>query len=199
VVDARLVAALAAQLERRDAALRRGAQRVGWKLGVGDRERLGDEIVVGHLTSETVLAPRATFASDAADLHADVELTVVVGAGYAVALKLVDLASPSDDAEAIVAANVFHRAVAFGPVHRERPKEVEAALVVDGRVRAERRAETDPESRIDAAARVLEACDEALLDGDRVITGSVVQAPVARGETLVARIAGLGEVGLRVG
>jgi hypothetical protein len=32
-----------------------------------------------------------------------------------------------------------------------------------------------------------------------VITGSVVQAPVARGETLVARIAGLGEVGLRAG
>jgi hypothetical protein len=198
VVDRRLVAAVAAQLGHRDAALRRGAERMGWKLGVGARERIGGEIAVGHLTSETVLAPGATFAAGPADLHADVELAVVVGAGYAVALELVDLASPPDDPQAIVAANVFHRAVTFGPLHRDRPDDVEAMLVADGGVRATGRADSDPEARIAAAARVLEACGERLLDGDRVITGSILQAPVARGEELVARIRGLGEVSLRV-
>src|SRR5215208_2778634 len=128
-VDPRLVSALTEQLARRQAAFARGARRVGWKLGMGDAERIGQGPVVGHLTSATRLEPGAVFVTSGdARLHADVELTAViaraVGAGgdvaaaiggWAVALELVDLGQGGDDPEAIVAANVFHRAFALGP------------------------------------------------------------------------------------
>ena len=41
--------------------MREGAERVGWKLGVGERERIGGELAVGHLTSATRLDPGATY------------------------------------------------------------------------------------------------------------------------------------------
>lgn len=89
----------------------RGASHVGWKVGAGDRERIGDGIVVGHLTSASVLDPGATYRAHAgAALHADAELALLVGRegaidGYAAAPELVDLAD-AGDAEQIVAANV---------------------------------------------------------------------------------------------
>jgi 2-keto-4-pentenoate hydratase len=107
-VDPRLVGALAVQLERWRAALRGGAERVGWKLGMGDGERIGDEVAVGHLTSATLLDPGATYGGggDVA-LHADAEVALWLGrdvppgadpvavaeaiAGYGVALEVVDL------------------------------------------------------------------------------------------------------------
>jgi 2-keto-4-pentenoate hydratase len=69
---------------------------VGWKVGAGDRERIGDGIVVGHLTSASVLDPGATYRADsAAALHADAEVALLIGRdgaidGYATALELVD-------------------------------------------------------------------------------------------------------------
>jgi hypothetical protein len=42
-IDPRLAAALASQLERWRATLAGGAARVGWKLGVGEGERIGQE------------------------------------------------------------------------------------------------------------------------------------------------------------
>ena len=121
-IDPRLAAALATQLERWRATLAGGAARVGWKLGVGDGERIGDEAVaVGHLTTATVLEPDATYsAAGTSDLRADVEVAFEVGpdltiTGVGVALELVDLAGPPGGPEAVVAANIFHRAVAFGP------------------------------------------------------------------------------------
>jgi hypothetical protein len=43
-VDPRLVAALRVQLSRRPSS----AERVGWKFGDGEGERIGSEIAVGH-------------------------------------------------------------------------------------------------------------------------------------------------------
>jgi hypothetical protein len=54
--DPRLVRALRAQMRERDATLRAGAQRVGWKLGMGKRESVAGAIAVGHLTSRTVVS-----------------------------------------------------------------------------------------------------------------------------------------------
>jgi hypothetical protein len=41
-IGPRLAAALAAQFEQWRAALHNGAKRVGWKLGMGEGERIGD-------------------------------------------------------------------------------------------------------------------------------------------------------------
>jgi 5-methyltetrahydropteroyltriglutamate--homocysteine methyltransferase len=79
-IHPRLESALAAQLDRRRRTLRSGAEHVGWKRGVGDRERIGGEIVVGHLTTATQLEPGATYRVEpGADLHADAEVALAIG------------------------------------------------------------------------------------------------------------------------
>lgn len=204
-VDPRLVAALERQLEQRRELLSRGAGRVGWKLGIGDRERIGDEVAVGHLTSATRLEPGATYTAQEGEvLHADAEVAVEMGAdggiaGWGTALELVDLRSLPDTPEDIVAANVFHRAVAFAPTRPGPPPAgVEGRLVVNGDVRDAARSATDLTHKLRAAARVLAAVGEALEPGDLVITGSVVQVPVAPGDEVEAELGELGRVRLRV-
>jgi 2-keto-4-pentenoate hydratase len=200
VVDPRLVAALRAQL-----AGRRG-EHVGWKLGVGDRERIGRHIAVGHLTSATTLQPGAVYQpQDGEDLHADAEVSVEIGpdgriAAYGAALELVDLRSPLATPEDVVGENVFHRAVAFAPTWGALPPGgVEARLIVDGEVRDAGRSAADIADKVAAAQRILEAVGEALAPGDLVITGSVVQVPVAPGDRVEADLGELGRVQLSVG
>lgn len=54
-----------------------GAQRVGWKLGVGDAERIGPGPVIGHLTTATQLQPGGCFNAEGVEaLHADAELAI---------------------------------------------------------------------------------------------------------------------------
>jgi 2-keto-4-pentenoate hydratase len=206
---------LRAQLGRRRAALDRGAERVGWKLGMGDRERIGGEIVIGHLTSATRLEPGSAYRmGDTDSLHADAELALELGAavpgdaspdaaldavaGFGAALELVDLARPPDDAETIVAENVFHRAVAFGPLAADLPERGEARLVVNGQVVAVAPIDVPVADRVLAIARLLEALGERLEPGDRIITGSIVQVPVGAGQDVVADLGGLGGARLKV-
>ncbi len=217
-VDERLVRALQVQLEQRDQVLRSGARRVGWKLGLGERERIEDEIAVGHLTSDTCLRGGSAYAADdsAAVLFADAEVAVRLGsdvdsrtsvaatqgaiAGYAVALEICDVKHPPDDPEAVVAGNVFHRAVAFGSFESAPPDEPTAArLIVNGRTRATGQVGFDVAERVDAAARVLAGVGERLCAGDRVITGLVVNVPVSRGDEVVADMGRLGRVALSIG
>jgi 2-keto-4-pentenoate hydratase len=211
-VDARLTAALAVQLGHRRAALLGGAARVGWKLGLGERERIDGEPAVGHLTSATRLEPGGTYTAGGAEsLFADAEVVVELGrrvapdgdargaiAGFGAALELVDLARP-DDAEAIVAANVFHRAFSLSALRPSFPRDVEAKLMVNGAVCAAGPAPDDLPDRVRAAARALAAVGERLEPGDRVLTGSAVQVPVGPGDEVVADLGALGRVALVIG
>jgi hypothetical protein len=197
-VDPRLVAAMRRQLAARP----HNATRVGWKYGSGDGERIGDEIAVGNLTSATALEDGSTYRGGGGDLYADAELAVEIGrdgaiAGYAAALELVDLAG-DDSPEDVVASNVWHRAVAFGPFADALPSGVEGALVVNGERRDSALAPTDVRDRVAAVSRMLEAVGERLEPGDRVITGLIVNTPVASGDDVVAELGGLGRVGLRI-
>jgi hypothetical protein len=189
VIDARLVAAL-----RRQLAARRGG-RVGWKLGVGDAERIGDTLSVGHLTTTTLLEDGAAYDTAGAELHADAEIAVVVGVGYAPALELVDLHNAGAGAETVVATNIFHRAVAFGHTADGLPSQ--GALLLNGVVQA---SESVPDvgERIRSAQQVLAAVGERFEPGDRVITGSVVQVPVQPGDEVTADFGSLGQVSLRI-
>jgi 2-keto-4-pentenoate hydratase len=215
-IDPRLMVALAAQLDDWYAALDAGARRVGWKLGVGERERIGPGPVIGHLTSATQLAPGIAFDSESVrSLHADAEVAVRLGrdvggdaapedaraaiAGYGAALELVDLGSPPDDAEGIVAANVFHRAFALGPLDRPSvPPGTTGRLIADGDVRDAAPAAADHAGHVRAAAGLLEAVGERLQAGDVLITGSVVQVPVPAGVQVTADLGALGRVTLGV-
>jgi 2-keto-4-pentenoate hydratase len=216
-IDPRLAAALATQFLQWRATLGQGATRIGWKLGVGDRERIGDELAVGHLTSATCLDPGAAYhADDAGDLRADAEVAFELGrdvdpndpagaaaaiAGVGVALEIVDLARPPDDPVSVVAANVFHRAVAFGPFQPARPADgIRGRLLVNGRTRASAPVPAADElaGRVQAAARLLGAMGERLEAGDRIITGSVVQVAVTVGDQVVAGLGPLGRVDLSI-
>jgi 2-keto-4-pentenoate hydratase len=202
-VDQRLSAALATQLGRRDALLSAGARRVGWKLGMGDAERIGEGPAVGHLTTATQLRPGESFeVAEGGALHADVELAVEIGAGgriagYAAALELVDLGPAGEDPAQIVAANIFHRAFALGAFGPLPAAEVSASLFVDGESRTSAPVE-DVQERIAAASRILATVGERLREGDRLITGSIVQEPVAAGEVLGADLGPLGSVHVRL-
>jgi 2-keto-4-pentenoate hydratase len=211
-----LAAALSAQLEQWRATLEAGAYRVGWKLGIGDAERIGDEPAIGHLTSATLLEPGATYrGTSGAALHVDAEVALEIGrdvapdadavtarraiAAYASALEVVDLATSDERAEAVIAGNVFHRAVAFGQWQAELPPaRFEGRLVVDGDVRAAATAQNDVTDCVCAAARLLDAVDERLRAGDRLITGSVVQVPVKPGDGVVADFGVLGGVRVEI-
>ena len=214
-LDPRLVAALEEQLEQRRAALARGAQHVGWKLGMGDRESIGGEIAVGYLTSATVLEPGARYWSEAgARLHADAEAVVELGrdvdpaagagtvaaaiAGYGAALELVDLAPVPGEPDAVVVANVFHRAVAFAELAPGAPTAPEVALAVDGEVRASGRWPDDLHERLWKAAVLLRAVGEQFRAGDGIITGSIVQVPVRAGERVAAEFVGVASVELQI-
>ena len=143
-------------------------------------------------------------------LHADVEVGLVLrrdvdpetdwkGArdaigGYGAALEVVDLASPPDDPETIVAANVFHRAFVLGRLDRGFPLdgELNGQLIVNGEVRGEAAASRDLAESVRAVAALLGAMGEHLQAGDRLITGAVVQLPVEPGDEVVADLGPLG-------
>lgn len=184
----RIVSALQAQLDARDPA----ARRVGWKIarGIAEVEELiGREPVIGNLTSATQLDSGDVYHGEG-PLHADCEVAIEVGGGLAVGLELVDLRRPP---EGMVAANVTHRAFVLGP-SRPSGRLGEAALIVDGEVRARARAEVDVEATLSAVSRWLEAVGEKLLPGDRILAGSIVQIPLAPGDCVAAEIEGLGRV-----
>ena len=207
-LDWRVVAALRAQLDQWRAALRDGAERVGWKVALGIpevEELVGAAPLFGHLTSATRLESGATYsAATAAVPRVDAEVAVEVGrdgevVGLGTALELVDVGRPPSDFEGIVAANVFHRAFVLGPSRPVAPGErLEARLSVGGRLRGSAPAPGDFTGTVRAVAALLAACGESLRSGDRIIAGSLIQVAVAPGDEVAVEIAGLGEVGVRV-
>ena len=149
-IDPELEAALATQLELRRQALARGARRVGWKLGMGDRESIGGNIAVGFLTTATLLPTNSIYTPEpgselCADAEAAVELAAPIDpAGsvdaaeasigrYAAALELVDLRPLQGEPAAVVKANVFHRAVVFAPLDDPPHPMLEVSALLNGR------------------------------------------------------------------
>jgi hypothetical protein len=197
-VDPRLVDALREQLSRRPA----GAARVGWKYGSGEEEHIGGDHIVGHLTAATKLTDCDTYRGGGAQLQADVELAVELGEDlsperFGVALEICDVAG-EPNVEELVVANDYHRGVAFGPFTDELPTGLEGALVVNGERRAAAPGRVDASTVVAAVGRVLDAAGEHLLPGDRIITGFIVNTPLASGDEVVADMGELGSVQLLI-
>ncbi|MGN6872576.1 MAG: hypothetical protein ACTHMY_29660 [Solirubrobacteraceae bacterium] len=166
IVTPRLIAATRERLTARERLLDQdGATHVGWKLGMGDREGIDRHIVVGHLTSITALESGATYRAELAeDLHVDVEAYVELDGdgpesirGYGVALEIVDLTPLEREPDSVVATNIFHRAVSFGPLSQDEPSHAEVGLRVNGELRRTNPWPADISTRLTAAAEVLEA------------------------------------------
>jgi 2-keto-4-pentenoate hydratase len=201
-IDPLLVRALERQLERRAEVLSSGAERVGWKLGMGQRERIGDGPVIGYLTSASRLESGQAYDCEGAEaLHADAELALELGedgriVAYGAALELVDLGG-SDEAAEIVAGNAFHRAVVFGAFHRTWAGG-EGRLVVDGQIRDRAQVAGGYERLVARVGELLAVVGDALEPGDLVITGSIVQVPVASGDHVAPELTALGRAEIRL-
>jgi len=217
-----------AQLARWHATLADGATRIGWKTGINApavQRALGiDDVVLGHLTSATALLPGATHSlagSTRVGMEAEVALHVgtdlpggatrdaarAAVAGLGAAIELVDIDRPFDDLEAIVAGNVFHRAVTFGAatpppagawlggVTAHIVRNGEQAEALDAGVAA-----GDLVDIVRFVADTLAACGERLCAGDRIIAGSLGRLVfVEPGDVVAADLGRLGCVTLRLG
>ena len=194
------------QLELRRQALDRGAEPVGWKIGLNIPEvqqQLGiEEPVLGHLTSETVLEDGAEFhASGAQKLMAEPEVAIELGegesiAGLAPAIELVDTGRPprGEGVQGIVADNIFHSAVVLGPSSDGQP--LRATVTVNGEERASADFSDDLAEVVAVAGRRLGEAGEELRSGDRIIAGSITEqvGPLSPGDELEVEVAGLGSL-----
>jgi 2-keto-4-pentenoate hydratase len=198
----------AALLTRRREILAQGAEPIGWKVGFNlpeFQERLGiDRPLAGFLTSDGLLED----GSEWDDLPVIVESEVAVelgpdGRAIAALLPALELADPPDldlGVEQILAGNIFHRGVAFGP-RAETRQPGAARILVNGEeqhfLSAEQTA-ANLEAMVEAVAGRLADADEELRPGDRIITG--VLAPPHRaepGDTVRLELESVGAVELR--
>jgi 2-oxo-hept-3-ene-1,7-dioate hydratase len=203
--------AMRALLERRADELRQGAAGIGWKIGFDTpaiQEHFGlREAVVGYLTDTRVVAPGATVSLAGWVAPAvEVELAARVGddgtvGGVGPALELVDLDIDFSDIEPVLAGNICHRHVVFGPeVPGADPLSLAATMTKDGAVVAEGAQSKDPDDTVAFVRAYLAAHGATLEPGQRIICGSVV-APVAvaPGDALEVSFGPLGSLSVRFG
>jgi 2-keto-4-pentenoate hydratase len=202
---------MAALLIRRREILARGAQPVGWKVGFNlpeFQEKLGiDAPLAGFLTSDTLLQDGSEWSlGKQGDVIVESEVAVELGddarsiVALLPALELADPPDLSQDVDTILAGNIFHRGVAFGPrVETDAPGA--GRILVRGSVQHEvdaERAGGNLKAMVEAVAARLAEADEELRPGDRIITG--VLAPPHRaepGDTVRLELEAVGAVELR--
>jgi 2-keto-4-pentenoate hydratase len=197
-----------ALLMRRREILAQGAEPLGWKIGFNlpeFQEKLGiDRPLAGFLTSDGLLEDGAEWD----DLPVIVESEVAVeigddGRSIVALLPALELADPPDldlGVEQILAGNIFHRAVAFGP--RVETREPGAGrILVNGEEQHALSAEqtvANLDAMVETVAGRLADAGEDLQPGHRIITG--VLAPphkASPGDTVRLELDGLGGVELR--
>lgn len=205
----KLAAGMRALLARRDAELAAGARPVGWKVGFNlpaAWASLGiDAPVAGYLTEATVVAPGTEVSlAGWTQPMLEPEIAITVGedgavAALAPAIEVVDADLPFDDVEPILARNVFHRAVAFGPATERASLDGFACRVLHNGEPARAADSTeDPGETVARVAAFLDAHGAALRPGDRIIAGTLTPPlALAPGDEVEVDLAALGRVSLR--
>ena len=199
----------AAMLVRRRERLAQSAEPLGWKIGfniTAAQQKLGiDAPLAGFLSTDGLLDDGAEVSLADGPLVVESEVAVELGddaRSIVALLPALEVADPPDldqDVEAILAGNIFHRAVAFGP--RVETREPGAArILVNGDVEHEvGPAETAAhlEDMVEAVRRRLLDADEDLSPGDRIITGVLAPPHAAHpGDRVRLELAALGGVEL---
>jgi 2-keto-4-pentenoate hydratase len=203
----------AAMLVRRREMLAQGAEPIGWKIGFNlpkFQEQLGiDGPIAGFLTTDTLMEDGATWPiGEQGEVVVESEVAVEVGddaRSIVALLPALELADPPDlsiELEQILAGDIFHRAVAFGPRVKTRAPGA-ARILVNGEVQHEVDGETagaQLEEMVKVVAGRLAAAHEQLRAGDRIITG--VLAPPHQpgpGDQMRLELEEVGAVELRFG
>jgi 2-keto-4-pentenoate hydratase len=196
-------------LVRRRELLAQSAEPLGWKVGfniTAAQEKLGiDAPLAGFLTTDGLLDDGAEFPLDEGPVVVESEVAVELGddartiVALLPALEVADTPDLDQDIETILAGNIFHRAVAFGPrAHAREPGA--ARILVNGDVEHEvAPAETVAhlEDMVEAVRRRLLAADEDLVPGDRIITGVLAPPHAAQpGDRVRLELSELGGVEL---
>jgi 2-keto-4-pentenoate hydratase len=199
-----------AMLVRRRELLAQGAQPIGWKVGFNVpaiQERLGlDAPLAGFLTTDALLEDGAEISLDEGPRVVESEVAVEVGDDsrrIAALLPALELADPPDleqDVDTILAGNIFHRAVVFGPrVETDSPGA--ARILVNGTVEhavPADRAGGHLHEMVEAVADRLAAAGEAVRPGDRIITGVLAPPHTAQpGDSVRLELERLGGVEVR--
>jgi 2-keto-4-pentenoate hydratase len=208
-----------AMLARRAEVLASGEEPLGWKVGFGTpqvMERLGTSAsLVSYLVRGAVLESGSTVSLGdwakpvlepeiAVHLSADVaagagrdEVAAAV-AGLGAAIELADLDPPPTDPEAMLAGNLYQRAVLLGPVRSDVDAADVRAVVrrngeVEGSTDEPTAAVGDPLDVVAHVAATLGAAGARLEVGSVIITGSVIPAPsVAPGDEVTVELSPLG-------
>jgi 2-keto-4-pentenoate hydratase len=192
MTDHRVVNGTAAHLKRMREKLDAGEARVGWKIGLNPpaaQERAGiSEPVVGHLTDSTVVASGGEYhgLAAASRLVVEPEIAVRIGedgsiASIGPALEIVDVDRDIADIEPVLAGNIFHRGVVFGPEDERRHggslAGVTARVLHNGEVAGEPDPAAvvgDPNELVALVARTVASHGEELRPGDRIICGTLI-------------------------
>jgi 2-keto-4-pentenoate hydratase len=197
-----------AMLVRRREILAQGAEPLGWKIGFNVpamQEKLGiDRPLAGFLTTDALLEDGAEFSLEG-PLMVESEVAVELGddaRSTAALLPALELTDPPDldlGVEQILAGNIFHRAVAFGP-RAETDAPGAARILVNGSVQHSMGAEeagAHLAEMVDAVAGRLADAGEELRPGDRIITGILAPPHSAeRGDTVRLELEAVGAVEL---
>jgi 2-keto-4-pentenoate hydratase len=196
-------------LVRRREMLAQGAEPIGWKIGFNvsaAQEKLGiDGPLAGFLTSDGLLEDGAEVSLDHGPIVIESEVAVELGddgrtiVALLPALEVADQPDLDQDVETILAGNIFHRAVAFGPrVAADAPGA--GRILVNGEVEHEMApGETGAHlvQMVDAVANRLLAAGEELAPGQRIITGILAPPHVAQpGDRVRLELDALGGVEL---
>ena len=217
---------LRGQEEFRDL-LAQGAGRLGWKAGFGTAaafEKLGTSGPLAAPLSDATLAPSGSEfdVSDWVKPVLETEVAVRLGAdvgpdrsraeieaavaAVGAAIELVDLGEAGEDAGAILAAGIFHRAVLLGELEPLDSGTALADLRLDVRAGGGDHAlAADPAAvlgdLVDVLAQMAELLalgEDGLRAGDVIITGAAIKPfELSGGETVEVRLGG-SEVSARV-
>jgi 2-keto-4-pentenoate hydratase len=200
-----------ALLTRRREILAQGAEPIGWKIGFNVpamQKKLGiDRPLAGFLTSDGLLEDGATWSLEG-DGEVVVESEVAVELGddsrsIVALMPALEVADPPDlaqNVETILAGNIFHRAVVFGPrVEADAPGA--ARILVNGEQQHEitaQEAGARLEEMVDVVSDRLADVGKELSPGERIITGVLAPPhPAKPGDVVRLEIDGLGGVELR--
>jgi 2-keto-4-pentenoate hydratase len=196
----------AALLMRRREILAQGAEPIGWKIGFNvpaTQERLGiDAPLAGFLTTDSLV--EGTWDEYPVIVESEVALEIGAdGRSIAALFPALEIADEPDldmEIEQILAGNIFHRAVAFGP--RVETREPGAArIIVNGEKQHTVPADETGKrlgAMIEAVAARLADAGEELRAGDRIITGIIAPPHKAEpGDTVRLELEALGSVELR--
>jgi 2-keto-4-pentenoate hydratase len=199
-----------ALLAARHRELTGGGTAVGWKVGLNGpavQALFGlDGLVVGYM-NDTTVRPAGTPVDIGGWTQPALEVEVALRVGpdgrvaaVAPALELVDLNLPFDRLEPILAGNIFHRGVIFGPETAPSAVEGLAVRVTSGATAAElaQGALTEePAVTLEAVATFLARHGAKLEPGHRVIAGSLIPPlALAAGDSLSVDFGRLGSLGV---